>query len=287
MSVRCSNCGNENNDGMKFCTNCGKSLVQEQPMPTLVGNTGGFTPQNVTSGTPAKKGGAGKNLAIFGGLGCLGLILVGILGIVGVVYWAGGSNKKVTNTDISINVPNNNSYGDNTSTNNNRIAKPQVNSNADTTADPSSTPFITDEQFLNFLPSGLGGFEQSGGTQNGSLTDDFPGADRIVKSDYIKGSKKVKVILAQFSSPATAKSSFGYFLDGFKGAGAKVIGKQKVRNKNRVETGEIAFYTYSKVYETMFYTDRFGFRITAPDRGSLLEFLKAFEAYTKSISTSE
>lgn len=294
MSVRCSNCGHENNDGMKFCTNCGKSLNAEQPnMSTVIGsNTGGFQPQNVVTTQPntprSGGGGAGKNIAIFGGLGCLGLALIGVLGIIGLIYFAGGSNKRVANTNISVNVPNNNTYGDNTgTTNNNRVVKTPVNTNADPAAEPSSTPFITDEQFLNFLPAELGGFEQDGGTQNGNLTEDFPGADRIVKSDYVKGTKKVRIVLAQFSSPATAKSSYGYFLDGFKNAGAKVIGKQKVRNKARVETGEIAFYTYRKVYETMFYTDRIGFRITAPDRATLLDYLKAFEAYSKSISTSD
>lgn len=284
MSVRCSNCGYENADGMRFCTNCGKGLAPEPSMPTRP--SGGFPPQTVAPVAPRKSGGgAGKNIAIFGGLGCLALILA-VAGLIGAaLYFTGDDNKNVAviNTN-SLSVSNDNSTSGNRNTSSNKSTKPPFNSNANTAAEPSSTPLITDEQFLNFLPAEIGGFEQDGGTQNGSLTEDFPGADRIVKSDYVKSGKKVKVILAQFSSPATAKSSYNYFLDGFKGAGAKVLGRQKVKNKSGVETGEIAFYSYSKVYETMFYTDRFGFRITAPDRGTLLEFLKAFEKYTTAIS---
>jgi hypothetical protein len=278
---------------MKFCTNCGKSLVAEPSMPTMPGSGGGdFTPRNIAPTTPRKSGGAGKNLAIFGGLGCLALVLIATALAGTVIYLASGEdNKNVGLANTSGENSKDNSASQNRNTSGNKNTKPpfetKSSTNTDSTADPSSTPFITDEQFLNFLPAELGGFEQDGGTQNGNLTEDFPGSDRIVKSDYIKGNKKVRVILAQFSSPATAKSSYGYFLDGFKGAGAKILGRQKVRNKSKVETGEIAFYTYSKVYETMFYTDRFGFRITAPDRGTLLAYLKAFEAYTKTISTEQ
>lgn len=278
---------------MKFCTNCGKSIQPESGMPTMVGSSGGFPPQNIAPiNPPRKSGGAGKNVAIFGGLGCLALVLIATALVGTVIYLASGDdNKNVAIANTSGENYNDNSTAKNRNTAGNKNTKPpfetKPSTNADSTADPTSTPFITDEQFLNFLPAELGGFEQDGGTQNGNLTEDFPGSDRIVKSDYVKNRKKVRVILAQFSSPATAKSSYGYFLEGFKGAGAKILGRQKVRNKSKVETGEIAFYTYSKVYETMFYTDRFGFRITAPDRGSLLEFLKAFEAYTKTISTEQ
>lgn len=279
MSVRCPKCGHENSAGMKFCTNCGNSLAVE-PEPFSVQTpfpqpptTGGFQPLAPMPG--AKKRSSNK-LALFGGIGCLGLLILGIVGIVGLIYWT--RRERAVFVNANTNVSNNNSASNNRNAgNSNSGAKNPLNTN--TSNNNAGSPLITDEQFQNFLPSSLGAFEQRGGTQQGNVTEDFPGADRIVKSDYAKGAKTVKVVLAQFSSPGVAKSSYGFFLDGFKKAGAKVLVKNKVRNKSKVETGEVAIYTYGGVYETMFYADRFGFRITAPDRNTLVEYLKAFSNY--------
>lgn len=142
----------------------------------------------------------------------------------------------------------------------------------------------TEEEFRNFLPPQIEDYERQGESFEGNITEDYPGADRITKADYAKKNKKVSVIVAQFSSPATAKQSYGYFLDGFKSDKAKMLTRQKVKNKIGIETGDLAIYVHKSKWETLVYADRFGFRITAPNRATLAEFLKSFGSYVDLIS---
>ncbi len=278
-TVRCSNCGAENAADLRFCTNCGKSLSAPGFAQASGQNFG--SPQQ-----PPTKSKTGRNAAIIGGLGCIVLIIgaiavCGILGYIGkksgndVVLTNSGSNERaaISNNNLSLS----NRGGIKVSNSNSVIFG---NSNSSATNDNSSlTHPPTDEEFRNFLPSTVGDYERQGDTVDGNISEDYPGSDRIVKADYVKKGKKVTVILAQFASPSTAKQSYGYFLDGFKKVGAKVLLSQKVKNKTGIETGDLSIYSYSTKWETLIYADRFGFRITAPDRVTLGDFLKVFGSY--------
>ena len=276
-TVRCSNCAAENAADLRFCTNCGKPL----PAPSFASTA----TQNFSAPPPVKSK-TGRNVAILGGLGCVAL-LIGAVAVCGILGYIGKNSAN----DVSLNNSGNNNRAvvsnNNLSLSNRGTIKPSNsnsvvfgNSNSSASNDNSSSQHApTDEEFRNFLPSAVGDYQRQGEVIDGNITEDYPGADKIVKADYIKKGKKVTVILAQFASPATAKQSYGYFLDGFKGVGAKVLLSQKVKNKTGIETGDLSIYSYSGKWETLIYADRFGFRITAPDRVTLGDFLKVFGSY--------
>jgi hypothetical protein len=137
-----------------------------------------------------------------------------------------------------------------------------------------------DPIFAAMMPTRLGGFtRKSFGA--GEASKDFPGATKVGKSVYTKGSKEVTLVVAEFSSISEAKSRYGYFLDGFKSVGAKVLNSQKIKSSRGVETGDSAIYTYASVYEGMFYNDRYGSRITAPDLQTLTDFASDFSKFSK------
>lgn len=244
---------------------------------------------------PAKSN-TGRNVAIFGGLGCVALLIVGFVALCVISnYYAGSSNANTSNgNSISITVNNSNSLLANRGTirasNSNSIvygndnAAVNNNSSGNNNSSSKSSGVPTDEEFRNFLPPQVEEYERQGDSLDGNITEDYPGADKITKAEYLKKNKKVSVVVAQFSSPATAKQSYGYFLDGFKGAKARVLTKQKVKNKSGIETGDLAIYVFKSKWETLVYADRFGFRITAPDRVTLADFLKQFGSYIDLIS---
>ncbi len=292
-TVKCSNCGFENAAGLSFCTNCGNSLQQSsslpptylnQPPPTMTGNM---------QPPPAKKGGAGKKLAVFGGLGCLALTIGGIALLTLLAYIGGTANSNVAqdtgNTRSNANVVvQNRGAANNSGANTNARTNANSGANTNSTDDPDTKQDAI-ENIDNFFPEQIGQYQQQGETAQGNPTDDFPGADKIVKSSYAKKLKAADVVLAQFSSPASAKSSYGYFLQGFKNIGANVLKTEKIKNKNGIETGEIAFYAYKPkgssktIYETMFYADKYGFRITSNDLQTLGEFVQEFGEYVEMI----
>lgn len=286
-SVRCSNCGFENPPGMAFCTNCGNSLTGQNANPVFPRKDSGSSTLLPNAQPVAKKGGFGKNAAIFGGIGCLALLLGGGIALFGLLYYIGSNEIASTNTNYN-QIANNATVANRNSVNRNASINSNVEANirsSDGGAPSDNAATASDEQEMRaLLSSQIGQYEQQGEIEDGNATEDYPGADKIVKSMYAKKNKKVAVILAKFSSPAAAKSSFGYFLGGFKSAGAKIAGQQKVRNKNGVETGELAFYSYKNVHETMFYADKYGFRIVAPDRQSLVEFVRAFSSYVSAFN---
>jgi hypothetical protein len=220
-------------------------------------------------------------MAIFGGIGCLALLLGGGITLFGLLYYI-GSNEIAKNTNHNA-VVNNTAVAERNLANRtsaNRLsgdANVRLNNGA-SSSDDGSEP-SDDDELRSLLPSQIGQYEQQDDIVDGNVAEDYPGADKIVKSTYSKKNKKVAVIFARFNSPAVAKSSFENFLQGFKSAGAKVNGQQKVRNKEGIETGELAFYSNKGIYETMFYADKYGFRIVAPDRQSLIEFVQAFSSY--------
>lgn len=283
MNIQCSRCGHQNSSDLKFCTNCGNPLSSSEPATVLssappTAPPGARTTQVGASISP-KGGKTGRNLAIFGGLGCL-LLLGAVLAVIGLLYYIGTTDD---NRNVALN---NGNTGNVVNANSNRGAtnssksNTSVNKNTNVNSSPANNDNKTpEEEMRNFLPSTVGGFERQGDVEDGDVTEDFSGADKIVKTQYAKKGKPVNVVLAQFSSPATAKESYGYLLDGFKKSGATIRAKQKIKNKAGVETGEIAFYSYKGTHETMFYADKYGFRIFSKDQKTLVEFIQDFGKY--------
>ena len=152
-----------------------------------------------------------------------------------------------------------------------RAANPAENSDAGLTIDPV---------FAVMLPSQLGGFTRKS-VGAGDQSKDFPGAIKVGKSVYSKGSKEITLVVAEFASQSEAKSRYGYFLDGFREVGAKVLNSKKIKSSRSVVTGDSAIYTYAGVYEGMFYNDKYGSRITAPDLQTLTDFANDFSKLSK------
>lgn len=276
MSVTCSNCRTENADGMRFCTNCGTALDDA----TLVSRQNTVpTSLNLTPNPPpaVKTGGINRNMAIFGGLGCLLLFVVGVVALVGIIYLSSGNdnsnvaqndNAKNSNTNI---VLNNNRNSTNTTGN---IKFPTSNTNTASNTDNSNTDSAPDEIPVE-LPQTIGTYEQTA-TNTVNAVDEFPGAVEVNKSSYAKGSRKADVVFAKFASPTAAKDGFEYFLGGQKSSGAKVLVRQKIKNKSGVVNGEAAVYKSRTMYEILIYADKYGFRIASKDRVALQDFATQF-----------
>ncbi|MBC7795784.1 MAG: zinc ribbon domain-containing protein, partial [Pyrinomonadaceae bacterium] len=134
-TLRCPNCGFENEANLSFCVNCGNRLTNANPAATMVSPPIGTSypnqpfpqiPQLNQLNTPPPPSNTGRNLAIFGGLGCLGLIL-GIAAIFGLLIYAGdddNGNSNNFNTNRLTNVKNSNI------SNGNRSALANVKTNA-------------------------------------------------------------------------------------------------------------------------------------------------------------
>src|ERR1043165_5185456 len=125
--VRCWKCGRENEEGMRFCTNCGTALTPSQagavggsaggydpsssetisfnqPPPTAVGMGGPTTPYTAppfTEPAPPPKSKTGLIVGIIAAVTLLGLIAVGA---VGAYYY-------YSNKDVSVDNGNNKEAG--------------------------------------------------------------------------------------------------------------------------------------------------------------------------------
>lgn len=168
--------------------------------------------------------------------------------------------------------------GTNISNANRRVANRNT-----TTSNPANTKSdnsdiddtdLTENPFT--LPPAVGPYEQQA-VLTGNPADDFLGADEVTKTTYTKKGKEVEFILAKFSSRDAAKKGYEDFMKGFRESGAKVLGKQKVKNKAGVNNGEVSLFTFSKRWNAIVYSEKLGVRFSAPDRYTLLEFAKEFD----------
>ena len=80
--MKCSNCGNEIAEGVKFCNHCGQAITPIETVPSTQEGTVAPQPTVTTPPTPpvqapAKKSNAGKILLIIGGV--IFLFIVGII----------------------------------------------------------------------------------------------------------------------------------------------------------------------------------------------------------------
>ena len=258
--IKCSKCGINNAFGLAYCTSCGTPLY-------AAANTQSPRSQNETAVLNAPKSKTNRNVAIFGGLGCLALLIGGIA-LFGAAYFIGSRNVNVANTGnynakiVNSAAPNRSLPVNQTDTNSNST------SNAVDDTDLDSDPLI--------LPTSVGPYEQQSSIR-GNPGDDFPGADEVTKATYVKKAKEVEFVLAKFADKAAAEKGYTEFLNGFKSSGAKVLAKQKVKNKSGVNNGEITLFTFEKKWNALVYTEKNGVRFTAPDRFTLIEFAKEFD----------
>ena len=263
-TIRCPKCNFENTFGMVFCTSCGTSLygAGQESAPTVArtppAETLSFSPPDAS-----KPKSNTRTYIIVGAVAAVLLMVFGAVVLSGFFYYLGTRNRPAnsnTNVDIA-SIPNKNTNSKTDPGNKNQ--SPDFD-DTDIEADP-----IT-------LPPAVGGFEQQG-TIVGSSVEDYVGASEVTKATYSKNGKEVEFILAKFSDRVAAKSGYEEFLKGLRSSGARVIAKQKVKNKSGVSTGDAAILTHQKKWNALLYIDKHGARFIAPDRYTLLEFAREFD----------
>jgi len=183
--------------------------------------------------------------------------------LVGFLYFIGNRDKVIVS-----NTSNYKSNGTNSTTTN------RSNSNSSGSNVIGGDVDDTDLDVFT-LPTSIGPYEQQSQVR-GNPADDFPGADEITKANYVKQGKEVNFVVAKFSTREATKLGYEDFLKGFKSSGAKIIGKQKVKNKAGVVNGEVTLFTFEKKWNALFYTEKHGGRYYAPDRYTMKEFSDEF-----------
>ena len=232
-------------------------------------------PQFSTPTPPAPPKKSNKGL-IFGAVGCLGLLVVSVIGlaIVGFVYYGSGSsrtsyntptptpyasNSFVSNSALSNSAKNTTSTGDNTTTAANT-----------TTGDDSSSTLLT--TILESRKT-VGSFNQTS-VKSVVTKDYFPEGTGAAQASYSNGSKYVYLTVGQFASMDDSKKNFNDQVRGIKGNGGKVT------YQNTAADG-----TISAIYEKGGYyfaeycnTNNFCNRIHSDNRQALKSF---FGSYAK------
>lgn len=293
----CPICGTSNPAGMSFCTNCGQALNTppentpqrpEEPPPTVFMNQPPPTspsrqptapppsPQiSMNPPQPPKKSGKAW---MFGIAGCLGLLVISVVGLV-IVGFALGYSDWFTKKDDP--------YRDNptptprSNTNSVFNSKPVVSNTANTSRTDSTETTSTDDDtdssamLVSILESRkqVGSFNQ---TEAKSLVtkDYFPLADGAAQAEYSNGSKYVYLTVGKFSSLDVAKENFNDQIAGIKSNGGKVT------YENTASDGTISAIYNNKGFYFAEYcnTSAFCNRIHSNDQAALRNF---FENYAK------
>ncbi len=204
-------------------------------------------------------------LAILGGAAVLGIAVI----FAALLIYMGLRRPDDANRQIAANTANQTATG-NTKTRPTPGAKtPAANSTPEyDDTDLEANPFT--------IPPAVGQYEQTS-TVVGSAAQDFLGAAEVTKAVFSKKGKDVDFVLAKFNSRADAQSNYTDFLNSFKKGGAKVLGTQKIKNKAGVNNGELSVFTFDKKWNALAASDKMGIRIIAPDRYTLLEFVREFD----------
>lgn len=295
----CPKCGTGNPAGMSFCTNCGQTLSApmenapqrpEEPPPTVFMNQPPpVTPrQAVTSPPPQisstpppqqppKKGGKAW---IFGVAGCLGLLVVSVVGLVIVVFALGYSDLFSKKDEPYKDFP---SPSPTAKTNSNSVFNTRL-SNSDSTntsrTDSTNTASTDDDTdsgafLVSILESRkqVGQFNQNS-TKSLVTKDYFPLADGAAQAEYSNGSKYVYLTVGKFSSLDAAKENFRDQIAGIKSNGGKVT------YENTAADGTISAIYNNKGFYFAEYcnTNAFCNRIHSNDQAALRNF---FENYAK------
>ncbi len=281
----CPKCGTNNPAGMLFCSNCGQTLnapPPEEPPPTVfisqpppvIHNQPVFTPSapQVSSNPPPKKSGKAW---MFGIAGCLGLLVISVVGLVILVFALGYnsdilSEKKNTNINYPSPTPKTNSNSKPVFN-----AKPLVSDSPDI----NQTDDDTDSDSDNFLVTILEARKQVGAfnqTSAKSLVtkDYFPQAEGAAQAEYSNGSKFVYLTVGSFGSLSAAKQNFNDQIQGIKSGGGKVT------YENTASDGTISAIYNNKGFYFAEYcnTNKFCNRIHSDNQAALKSF---FEEYAK------
>lgn len=281
----CPQCGTANPESMSFCSNCGQSLrasgenqprsAQEPPPTVFIGQT----PQQqrfeqpkpaFSAPPPTKKGGKGW---IFAVAGCLGLLIVSVvgLGILAFVFGTDMLGKK--SGDYPTPKPNTNAV-----LNSKQSDSDSTNSKTDLTNSFKSDD-NTDSSSTNLLVKILearktvGPFNQ---TYAKSLVtkDYFPLANEAAQAEYSNGSNNVYLTVGKFDSLDVAKRNFNDQIQGVKSGGGKIT------YQNTAADGTISAIYNNKGYYFAEYcnTNNFCNRIHSDSQSALKSF---FENYAK------
>ena len=244
-----------------------------------------------------KSGGAGKNLAIFGGLGCVALAL-GSVALLGLLYFIGTSdnnqnarNVAVVNSNanrrqtIGANTVNNSTSSVSESTSG--ASDDNANANASGDAPTKNAPNeLTEEQAEKMFAEQLGSFKRQGEIVFDANTA-ISGAEKSANADYAFNNKAVKATVIEFITPSAAKSGYAEYLKTSRAA-AKIYKREKLKGKPNAD-GEYVLYTFKEngktQHESLFYTNKYAFHIAAPDQVTLSLFLIVFAANAQAESS--
>lgn len=281
----CPKCGTNNPAEMRFCSNCGQTLSaavnREEPPPTVFMNqpppvsqkTPEFTPPapQISADTPPQPPKKSSKAWIFGIAGCLGLLVITIIGL-GVVAFIIGYSNTVT-------VENNRNSA-------NPIPSPKSDSNSVFNSKPlvSDSPDVnqtdddeTDSDSDNFLVTILEERKQVGAFNQTAVKslvtkDYFPLAEGAAQAEYSNGSKFVYLTVGNFSSPDEAKQNFNDQIEGIKSNGGKVT------YEDTAPDGTISAIYNNKGFYFAEYcnTNNFCNRIHSDNQAALSSFVKEY-----------
>lgn len=293
----CPKCGEPNPAEMSFCTNCGQTLTApaanapgrpEEPPPTVfISPTPPAAPRQpvaspptpqISSNPPGQPPKKSSKAWMFGVAGCLGLLIVSVVGLVIVVFALGYSDLLGKKDEPNRDFPN---PSPTQRTNSNSVFNTRLSDSSNTTRTDTDDVTPTDDDLDSgaFLVSILekrkqvGRFNQTS-AKSLATKDYFPLANGAAQAEYSNGSKYVYLTVGKFSSLDEAKENFDEQIDGIKANGGQVT------YENTASDGTISAIYNNKGFYFAEYcnTNAFCNRIHSNDQAALKNF---FENYAK------
>lgn len=302
MSNRiCPKCGTSNPADMSFCSNCGQTLNvpvenvtgrSEEPPPTVFMNQPTptsphqpvFTTPQISSNPPQPPKKNSKAL-MFGVIGCLGLLVVSVVGLaiagLALGYSDIFSKKEEPYRDFPTPTPKSNSNSVSNSKpviSDTRNTKKTDSTNTSPTDSTDTSPTDDDGSDSSaFLVTVLESRKQVGSfnqTSAKSLVtkDYFPLAGGAAQAEYSNGSKYVYLTVGKFSSLSVAKENFSDQIKGIKSGGGKVT------YENTADDGTISALYNNKGYYFAEYCNPNNFcnRLHSDNQAALKSFLEDY-----------
>lgn len=277
----CSNCGTANPAEMTFCTNCGQSLSsagqgapssREEPPPTVFMNPASPTTPNqpsfppppqqpaASNPPPPKKGGKGW---IFGIAGCLGLLVISVVGLAVLAFVIGyNSEDDKGKIDVDVKTPSPTVGSDSKKDSTSSIP------DDDKTADTDAGAFL-----LTILEARkkVGAFDQTAAKAL-AAADYFPLAEGAAQAEYTNGSKFVYLTIGKFDSLSVATQNFEDQIEGVKSGGGKVT------YENTASDGTVSAVYNNSGYFFAEYCNPNGYcnRIHSDNQAALKSFLDSY-----------
>lgn len=283
-SKTCPQCGTVNPADMSFCSNCGQNLTSpdnaprasQEPPPTVFMGQTQSPPEKPfekpaapfsapAAGAPPKKGGKGW---IFAVAGCLGLLILSVIGLGVVAFVLGYGSFQSKNNDYPSPSTNVNSVS-NTKTKNSSSANESLNDDS-SSSDKSSGDFLVT---ILEARKKVGSFNQIS-AKSLVAKEYFPLANGAAQAAYTNGSKNVFLTIGIFDSLEVAKENFEDQIKGIKSGGGKVT------YENTASDGTVSAIYNNKGFYFAEYcnTNAFCNRIHSDSQTALKSF---FENYVK------